>query len=140
MLVDVLKKATCLTWFIVKYFLVEIFYFIFRCRPKKDIKGQHVLITGSAQGIGAMFALKFAEIGNTVHCVDIMEDLNNKMVEGLKMKGLSAFAYTCDITNWESLSNLKQEITEKVTSFADFPDEIFLCQKSSQRSLEFIYF
>ena len=41
-------------------------------RPKKDLKGWTVLITGGAQGLGQELALKFAERG----CVVIMWDIN----------------------------------------------------------------
>ena len=112
MVFEGLKKLVCLLCFILRYYTLELFYLIFRCRPKKDIKGEHVLITGSAQGMGAIFAHKFAELGNTVHCVDVMEEMNDKMVDNLKRNGFSAFSYTCDIKNWESLTNLKQCITE----------------------------
>jgi len=66
-LLDILS----LLLFVLYYYVREVFYFILRNRPMKDIKGEHVLVTGSAQGIGKVFALKFAELGNTVHCVDV---------------------------------------------------------------------
>lgn len=95
------------------YFLLEIYYFVLGCRPRKEIKNQHVLITGSAEGIGAQFALQFAEMGNTVHCLDYNEDLNEKMVEDLKAKGYTAYAYTCDLRKWEELEAVYNQITEK---------------------------
>ena len=72
------------------FVLLEVFYFIFRCRPKKDIINQDILITGAGQGIGKEFARQFAAMGNTVHCVDIEEKLVQNVVEDLKRKGHQA--------------------------------------------------
>ena len=35
---------------------------------------------GSAQGMGAVYARKFAELGNVCHCVDVATEMNEKMV------------------------------------------------------------
>ena len=91
--------------------LLEVFYFIFRCRPKKDIKNQHILITGAGQGIGEQFARQFAAMGNTVHCVDIEEKLVQNVVEELKGEGHEAYSYTCDLTKHEQVQALYDEIT-----------------------------
>lgn len=94
------------------HFFLELVYFLFRCRPKKEIKNEHILITGAAQGIGAEFAWQFAEMGNTVHCVDIDIDLQNQTVEALKSKGHAAFAYTCDLTKADQVEGLHKKITD----------------------------
>ena len=94
------------------YLMLEIFYFLFRCRPRKTISNQHVLVTGAGQGIGAEFARQFAEMGNTVHCLDI----NNELVEGvaatLRGAGHSARAYTCDLTKSEEVERVYKEISD----------------------------
>lgn len=95
------------------YMLLEVVYFIFRCRPQKQIQNQHVLITGASGGIGAEYALRFCEMGNTVHCLDINGDINEKMVAGLKEQGFTAYAYECDITNSVQLESVYQQITDK---------------------------
>ena len=94
------------------YFIMEVIYLIFRCRPQKEIKNQHVLITGAAQGIGAEYARQFAEMGNTVHCVDIVSEMINETVDALKSKGHKAFAYTCDLTKPEQVESLYKDITD----------------------------
>ena len=50
--------------------IIELIYFVLRCRPTKKIVGQHILITGAAQGIGLEFALQLGKLGNIIHCVD----------------------------------------------------------------------
>ena len=92
------------------FVLLEVFYFIFRCRPKKDIINQDILITGAGQGIGKEFARQFAAMGNTVHCVDIEEKLVQNVVEDLKRKGHQAYSYTCDLTKYEQVQKLYDDI------------------------------
>lgn len=94
------------------YFLLEVFYFLFRCRPCKPISNLHVLITGAGQGIGAEFARQFAEMGNTVHCLDISKELVEGVVATLHEAGHSAHAYTCDLTKSEEVEKVHKEITE----------------------------
>ena len=93
------------------FLLLEVFYFIFRCRPQKDIKNQHILITGAGQGIGEQFARQFAAMGNTVHCVDIEEKLVQNVVEELKGEGHEAYSYTCDLIKHEQVQALHDDIT-----------------------------
>ena len=90
--------------------LFEVVYFVFRCRPQKQIKGQNVLVTGGADGIGAEFALRFANLGNTVHIVDYNEKLCEKRVEELQGKGFNVKGYTCDMTKWEDIEALYQRL------------------------------
>ena len=90
--------------------LLEIVYFIFRCRPKKEIKNQHILITGAGQGIGAEFARQFAAMGNTIHCVDIDEKLVQNVVNDLKGNGHQAYSYTCDLTKHDQVQRLHDDI------------------------------
>jgi len=93
------------------YYFLEVVYFLFRCRPKKQVKNEHVLITGAAQGIGGGLADKFAEMGNTVHCVDIDSNLVQKKVDELRAKGFKAHAYTCDLTRQEEVEQLYKDIS-----------------------------
>ena len=90
--------------------LLEIAYFIFRCRPKKDIQNQHILITGAGQGIGAEFARQFAAMGNTIHCVDIDEKLVQNVANDLKGNGHQAYSYTCDLTKHDQVQRLHDDI------------------------------
>jgi len=108
----VIFELLCLIGKIVVYYAREITYAILRNRPQKKINGESVLITGSAQGMGAVYARKFAELGNVCHCVDVSTEMNEKMVEGLKAQGYEAYSYTCDISNWEAIQVLKSQVEE----------------------------
>ena len=93
------------------YYLLELFYFITRCRPKKEIKNQDILITGAAQGIGAEFARKFSEMGNRVHLVDVNEEMLVETVDSLNNLGFEAYPYVCDLTMSEQVQSLFDGIT-----------------------------
>lgn len=108
----VIYELVCLVLTIVHYYAREVVYMILRNRPQKKINAESVLITGSAQGMGAVYARKFAELGNVCHCVDVATEMNEKMVEGLKAQGFEAYSYTCDISNWEALQVLKSQVEE----------------------------
>jgi len=108
----IIYELICLVVTIVLYYAKEIMYMVLRNRPQKKINNESVLITGSAQGMGAVYAQKFAEMGNVCHCVDVATEMNEKMVEGLKAQGFEAYSYTCDISNWESLQVLKGQVEE----------------------------
>lgn len=99
-----------LTLYIVTHAVRELYYFITRSRPCAKLEKESVLITGSAQGMGAVYARQLAELGNTVHCVDIQCTLNESMVQGLREAGHKAYSYTADITDWTSLQQLKEEV------------------------------
>ena len=94
------------------HILKELVYFILRCRPKKAITNEHILITGAGQGIGAEFARQFADMGNTVHCVDIDTALVESVVNDLKKNGHSAYSYTCDLTKHEQVQQLYDDVTK----------------------------
>ena len=102
------------------YYLAELYYALFRCRPRKTIQNQHIVITGTAQGLGAQFARKLAKLGNIIHCVDIDEALNERMVSELTSAGHSAYAYKGDVTSWESLCSLKECIAKNGGDFVSY--------------------
>lgn len=83
---------------------------MFRCRPQKRINGQNVLVTGGADGIGAEFALRFAEMDNTVHILDYNEELLNKKVEELQGRGFDVKGYQCDLTKWEAIKEVHEKL------------------------------
>ena len=78
------------------------------------------MITGTAQGLGAQFARKLAKLGNIIHCVDIDEALNERMVSELTSAGHSAYAYKGDVTSWESLCSLKECIAKNGGDFVSY--------------------
>lgn len=108
--VGVLCEVLNLVLYTLIHIVTEFYYFLTRSRPLAKLQNERVLITGSAQGMGAVYARQLAELGNTVHCVDIQCTLNESMVQGLTDAGHKAYSYTADITDWASLQQLKKKI------------------------------
>ena len=59
--------------------------------------GQVVVITGSATGIGAATALRFAAEGAAVACLDINEADNSATADAARSEGVEALALACDV-------------------------------------------
>ena len=56
-----------------------------------------VVITGSATGIGAATALRFAAEGAAVACLDINEADNSATADAARSEGVEALALACDV-------------------------------------------
>ena len=96
------------------YFFLELYYFIFQCRPIKKIEGEHILITGAGQGIGAEFVLQLAQLGNTIHCVDTAEELVKEVAAKIEREtGVKVFSYKCDLTSPEDVQCLFDSISKE---------------------------
>lgn len=95
---------------------LETFYAIFRCRPRKTIANENILLTGTGQGIGRLVAERLAKDGNILHCVDINEALNEKTAADLRAKGgdCTIYSYTCDVGKLENITELGKQIKRNV--------------------------
>ena len=97
--------------------LVQEFIFaVFRSRPRKSIKGENILITGSGQGIGKLVTERLAKDGNTLHCVDINQGVNEDMATELRSTNpnCTVYTYKCDVGELESIETLFKEIRSNV--------------------------
>lgn len=65
---------------------------------------QVVLITGAANGIGKACALRFAQEGANVACLDYAVEANEATAEECRALGVGALALQCDVTNQESIA------------------------------------
>ena len=105
--------------FIVTYYVTEIVYFVCRSRPRKSFAGQSVLVTGGARGMGALYCWRFAEMGCTVHCVDVDEAATNALVGELTAAKYTAHGYVCDVRDWDKLTKLKENVEQNTPSGVD---------------------
>ena len=64
-----------------------------------DLKGQNIVITGAARGIGLSIATAFAEAGANVFILDLMEPQVSQATATLQERGLSAYGYTGNVTD-----------------------------------------
>jgi|694.fasta_scaffold00579_14 NADP-dependent 3-hydroxy acid dehydrogenase YdfG len=74
--------------------------------------GKVVLITGGAGGIGAAIARRFGKQGTHIALVDLDEQQLRNQVQSLTEMGISAKAWTVDVTDHPSATQVIQQITE----------------------------
>lgn len=65
--------------------------------PMRRFQDQVVVITGSATGIGAATALRFASEGASVACLDINVEANESTAAAIVDTGSEGLAITCDV-------------------------------------------
>ncbi len=68
----------------------------------RRFENQVVVITGSATGIGAATALRFAAEGARVACLDINDADNEATAEAAQAAGVEALALHCDVRSRDS--------------------------------------
>ncbi|KAJ4439973.1 hypothetical protein ANN_08104, partial [Periplaneta americana] len=79
-------------------------------RKCKDIKGETVLVTGAARGIGRELALKLSTLGCHVICVDINAEGIMRTAQDIVKMGHKAQAYTCDVTDNTAVEELAKKV------------------------------
>ena len=70
-----------------------------------SLKDQVIFITGSAGGIGEAISEGLAKAGGSIALCDIVQEKNEKLAERLQADGLTAAAFTLDITKAESMDD-----------------------------------
>ncbi len=76
-------------------------------------KDKVVMITGAANGIGKASALRFAEEGARVACLDLALDLNQEVAEECRKLAGESLALKCNVTDPENLQQVVKEILDK---------------------------
>ena len=69
----------------------------------KRFKNQVVVITGAANGIGKACALRFAEEGANIACLDLADKANEAAAAECRERGVDALALNCNVTVKESI-------------------------------------
>ncbi|MBB3039768.1 SDR family NAD(P)-dependent oxidoreductase [Hoyosella altamirensis] len=74
------------------------------------LEGRNVVITGGSSGIGAAAALKVAGAGGTVILVARSIDKLDAVKQEIEAAGGSAYTYSCDVTDNESVDALVEQL------------------------------
>ncbi|QHA86744.1 SDR family oxidoreductase [Serratia rhizosphaerae] len=76
-------------------------------------RGQVVLVTGGAQGIGLAIAGAFARLGATLVVADLQHDKARQAAEQLTEQGGSAQALACDLADEAQIAALVAQVTQR---------------------------
>ncbi|HID51806.1 MAG TPA: SDR family NAD(P)-dependent oxidoreductase, partial [Anaerolineae bacterium] len=79
----------------------------------KRFGDQVVVVTGAANGIGEACALRFAEEGAAVACLDVVAEGNEATAVACRKLGVWAVALPCDVTDEASVAAAVTAIMEK---------------------------
>lgn len=86
------------------FLIMENTFCLFPLRKKKYFAGEIVLITGSANGIGRLVALKLAPLGVTLVLWDIDDEGNKETSRLAQQNGANrVFVYHCDCSRREEV-------------------------------------
>jgi NAD(P)-dependent dehydrogenase (short-subunit alcohol dehydrogenase family) len=75
---------------------------------QRRFPGQVVVITGAARGIGEACALRFAQEGANVACLDLSHDENEATAAECAALGVESLALGCDVTDREGVQSCIQ--------------------------------
>jgi NAD(P)-dependent dehydrogenase (short-subunit alcohol dehydrogenase family) len=75
--------------------------------------GQVVVITGAARGIGKACALRFAQEGANIVCLDLLAEENQAAADECVALGVEALALSCDVTDLESVQGCVQQALDR---------------------------
>ncbi|XP_037659399.1 epidermal retinol dehydrogenase 2 isoform X2 [Choloepus didactylus] len=95
--------------------LLESLLFTIIPRPRKNVAGEIVLITGAGGGLGRLLALKFASLGSVLVLWDINEDQNEETCKLVQEAGATrVYAYTCDCSRKEDVYSVASQVKKEV--------------------------
>ncbi|CAK5010778.1 unnamed protein product [Meloidogyne enterolobii] len=82
--------------------------------PKKSIKGQTILITGSGSGMGRLMAIEFGKLGGRIVLWDIDEKMNLQTKGILDDLGIQSTAYQIDLSDRKQIYVLAEQVKKEV--------------------------
>lgn len=111
--VDYLKDCLIYSWIFLKYFLRGVVSLVYA--RSKSVKGQVVLITGSAGYLGRYLAIEFVKKQATVVLWDVNEAKLDELRNELKSMGyFKVHTYRVDLTDRNQLRNASNLVKEEV--------------------------
>jgi NAD(P)-dependent dehydrogenase (short-subunit alcohol dehydrogenase family) len=79
----------------------------------KRFENHVVIVTGAASGIGKACALRFAQEGANVVCLDVSDDACEAVAADCREKGVEAFNAHCDVTNPDEIESAVKRTLER---------------------------
>ncbi len=79
-----------------------------------DFKGQVVIVTGGARGIGKAICEAFAKRGANIAVVDLMDEEAVKTADELKALGVESISIKCDVSKSEDVKEMFNTVVEKL--------------------------
>ncbi|PNJ46775.1 epidermal retinol dehydrogenase 2 [Pongo pygmaeus] len=120
--------------------LLEAMIFALLPKPRKNVAGEIVLITGAGSGLGRLLALRFARLGSVLVLWDINKEGNEETCKMAQEAGATrVHAYTCDCSQKEEVYRVADQVKKEVgdvsilinnagivtgKKFLDCPDEL----------------
>lgn len=84
-------------------------------KPKKNVAGEIVLITGAGSGLGRLLALQFARLGAVLVLWDVNKEANEESLQAAREAGATrAHAYTCDCSQREEVYRVADQVKKEV--------------------------
>uniref|UniRef100_A0A8D8MQQ2 Short-chain dehydrogenase/reductase 3 n=1 Tax=Culex pipiens TaxID=7175 RepID=A0A8D8MQQ2_CULPI len=112
-LVEVLPKLVKFLAMCTQFYVVN-FVRMFLPAQQKSIRGQVVLVTGGANGLGKALCERFAKEGCSVAVADIDLISAQKTAKELQQQGLKANAFKVDVADHKSVAQLRQDIEQSL--------------------------
>lgn len=80
-------------------------------KPRKNVAGEVVLITGAGSGLGRLLALQFARLGSVLVLWDVNKETNEETRQIAQEAGATrVHAYTCDCSQREEVYRVADEV------------------------------
>ncbi|KAM9101665.1 short-chain dehydrogenase/reductase family 16C member 6-like [Sarcophilus harrisii] len=112
-----MKDLADLATFLGKFFhyFVESLLFHIIPKPKKNVAGEIVLITGAGSGLGRLLALKFVRLGAIVVLWDInQENLAETCRVAKEHSSARVYGYTCDCSKKQEIYKVAKQVKKEV--------------------------
>ncbi|CAH1715693.1 unnamed protein product [Aphis gossypii] len=87
---------------------------LFYKSPRKNIRGQVVLVTGAARGLGRELCLRFHSLGAKVACVDIDGEGCAETAKAINRKGGAAKGYKVDVTDRLQIKAMHETVMKEL--------------------------
>lgn len=80
-------------------------------KPRKNVAGEIVLITGAGSGLGRLLAIRFARLGSVLVLWDINKEGNEDTYRMAREAGATrVYAYTCDCSQREDIYRVAKQV------------------------------